>query len=261
MNKKINSLCFSSPSTIWISEFEKDGLVLFESVIPAPTVKLLKNALSEAIIEERSLRRLSDDENTVVCCPYYNDLFIEVAERSLFSVANELLGKDSILYSYSNSSIPPGKGNFSNEIHVERYYPSSYLDSVGMLLLLDDFNENNGGTYFLLGSHLNLQKPDSDYFYKEAKRLVAKSGSLLVFNPRLWHCGGVNRTSVRRDALTVGFCRSRMKQRLDYPYIFHGRSEKYSKAVKQKLGFYAQPPKSLSEFYNQGALGWSEKNN
>lgn len=257
MNEKIKSVCLVSDN--WISEFEENGLALFDRVVSSSVIKLLKSKLSKAIIEEQSLRRSSDDESLVVCCPYYDDFFIEVAEQYLFSIADRLLGKDSILYSYSNSSIPSGAGNFSSEMHVERYYFSGYLESIGIMVLLDDFNENNGGTLFLLGSHLSLTKPSSKFFYQDAKRLIAKSGSVLIFNPRLWHSGGINSSAQRRDALTVGFCRPYMKQRLNYPYIFKRRSLNYSKKTKQKLGFYAQSPKSIEEFYSQDTLGWSAK--
>ena len=127
------------------------------------------------------------------------------------------------------------------------------------MLLLDDFTEENGGTLFLLGSQQRPEKPEPASFFAQAKRLVAAAGSILLFHPHIWHAGGVNQSSHRRDALTLGFCRPYMKQRLNYPVMFAERAGHYSEAIKQKLGFNAVSPTSLPEFYSQSGWNWSAK--
>lgn len=233
----------------WQEAFGRHGLALFESVIDIATVATLKQKLATAIDEEAALRRPHDDGYQVVCCPYYDDAFLDIAEQHVFALVNGLLGEDCILYNYSNSCLAAGAGNFSSHIHVERYYTSGFLEGVGVMILLDDFTEENGGTLFLLGSQQLPEKPAPAAFFDQAKRLVAPAGSILLFHPHIWHAGGVNHSTQRRDALTLGFCRPYMKQRLNYPVMFAERAAGYSEPIRQKLGFYATSPTSLNEFY------------
>lgn len=240
-------------------DFMDKGLAVLDELVSEDVLIKLKIKTSKAITVESNWHRSTDDENLVVFCPYYDNYFLEVAEQYVFDAVNELLGLDSIFYNYSNSRLQPGQGNFSSHIHVERYYNSGYLEGVGVMLLLDDFAEVNGATWFLLGSHQQQEKPEQTFFFQHAKRLIAPAGSIVLFHPNIWHAGGVNKSSASRDALTMSFCRPYMKQRLDYPRLLNDKLHEYSDAIKQKLGVYAQSPKSLEEFYSQAGGDWSKK--
>lgn len=78
----------------WQEAFGRHGLALFKSVLSTVTVASLKQKLATAIDKEAALRRPHDDGYQVVCCPYYDDAFLEVAETHVFALVNALLGKD-----------------------------------------------------------------------------------------------------------------------------------------------------------------------
>jgi ectoine hydroxylase-related dioxygenase (phytanoyl-CoA dioxygenase family) len=121
---------------------------------------------------------------------------------------------------------------------------------VGATILLDDFTEGNGATYYLPGSHTRLKAPGEDEFLQGARRLVARAGTGLYFNARLWHQGGRNSTGAWRHALTINMCRPYMKQRLDIPRAMaHMDLDGVPEAALQKLGFLAQVPASYEEYY------------
>lgn len=236
--------------------FLQHGFFLLECALSVQMTADLKTALHLAIEREAPLRRASDDPLQVVCCPWYDTLFLEAARGTIFSGIDSLLGRDSIIYNYNNSSISPGAGNFSSHIHVERYYTTgSRLEGIGVMILLDDFTVDNGATWFLPDSWLLEVSPDPSDFFAHAERLIAPAGSVLFFHPHLWHSGGVNRTNDVRDALTIGFCRPYLKQRLDFPALFGERRPLLPDDVVQKLGFMAQPPGSIEEFYQRSG-GW-----
>ena len=46
---------------------------------------------------------------------------------------------------------------------------------MGATILLDDFTSENGATWFLPSSHEMPTPPDEDFFYKNAKRVIAKA--------------------------------------------------------------------------------------
>ena len=147
--------------------------------------------------------------------------------------------------------MPPGGVNYSTRIHVDcPRLIEGYVTNMGVTILLDDFTVDNGATWFLPGSHTRAAMPTEDEFYGQARRVVAPAGSAVFFNARLWHAGGVNMTSAWRHALTINVCRAYMKQRIDIPRAIAGMDlTAISDKVKQKLGFFAQPPASLDEYY------------
>jgi ectoine hydroxylase-related dioxygenase (phytanoyl-CoA dioxygenase family) len=121
---------------------------------------------------------------------------------------------------------------------------------MGATILLDDFTEENGATWFLPGSHERADMPTEEEFYGGARRVVARAGTVFFFNARLWHAGAANTTSHWRHALTINACRPYMKQRIDIPRAMAGMDlTGVSDRVRQKLGFFAQPPASLDEYY------------
>jgi ectoine hydroxylase-related dioxygenase (phytanoyl-CoA dioxygenase family) len=119
-----------------------------------------------------------------------------------------------------------------------------------LLVMLDDFTEENGATYLLSGSHRFREEPEHDLFFRDAARALGSAGSIVVFNSNLWHAAGVNRSAVPRRALTIAFTRPFVKQQLDYPRALgFDRAEAFSPELRQLLGYNARVPTSLDEWY------------
>lgn len=243
------------------NQFHSDGFYLERDVIPRETVNILKHQLSVAIREEAQFRRAGiDDPLQVVCCPYYSNVFLDILSPHIFDRVDALLGRESIIYSYNNSSMPPNQGNFSSRIHRDSHLDfSPRIQSLGMIILLDDFSEDNGGTWYLPKSHLTESTPSEVDFYKQAQQLKSSAGSALYFHPHLLHAGGVNRTGNQRDALSIGFCKPNMKQRLSLPDLL-GRSASAIRnpRILQKIGINSQPPKNIKEYYSRESIWYSK---
>lgn len=238
--------------------FMEEGACIAESVIPRVLLNETKRALHLAMEAEKELHREQDDDSLVVCCPFYDDVFLEILRGAIFEAVDVLLGKSSIIYSYNNSCMQPRQGNFSSNVHVERHYSTGdYLEALGLIVLLDDFTESNGATWYLPRSQRQLKRPDDAFFYKHAKRLIAPAGSLFFFHPNLWHAGGINETDSSRWALSIGFCRSYMKQRIDLTAMFADRRDLFPDDVRQKLGFDAKSPSDIAGFYARKG-GWED---
>ena len=233
---------------------ERKGFYLMQNVLDADFIFRAKNELKLAIIKETEYHKgtFHQDYGMVLLCCLYGGTFFEILENpKLIEPFNWLLGEGCIVYSQTSTSMPPLGGNYSTRIHVDspRIIPG-YLSSFMALILLDDFTEENGATWFLPGSHTTRDQPDPDYFYANAKRLIAPAGSVLFWNPRVWHAGGVNQTNIWRHAMTVVMCRPYMKQRIDIPRALAAHDlSNVSDFIKQKLGFMAQVPASYDEYY------------
>lgn len=81
---------------------------------------------------------------------------------------------------------------------------------VTTILLLDDFTSENGATRVVPGTHKLLGQPPKSFAdpasrHPEQKVIVAKAGSVLVFNGHLWHSGTTNKSSSSRRVVQCSF--------------------------------------------------------
>ena len=238
----------------FLRAIDLDGSCFVEGLLDGDFVDRLRSDLELAIEQEARYHGGTDykDYGMVQCCPMYSRSFVEVFDcQEIVEPIEAVLGEGCIAYSYSSSSQPPGAVNFSGRIHVDspRLIPG-YLTNFGLILLLDDFTEENGATWYLPGSHRDPEPPSEQDFYATAQRLVGPAGSAWFFDPRLWHAGERNRTDRWRHSLTFNMSRPYVKQRFDIPRMLRGQDlTGVSARALQKLGFDAQPPTCLEEYY------------
>jgi ectoine hydroxylase-related dioxygenase (phytanoyl-CoA dioxygenase family) len=231
-----------------------DGYVIVPEVLEPPFIERARQELVHAITADtgRYGRRAERDYGMVMLCSLHGGCFLDLFDNDkLTDPFDAVLGDESIVYAYTSSSMPPRGTNYSTRIHVDcpRIIPG-YVTNMGATILLDDFTEQNGATWFLPRSHERPDAPNDEEFYGQGRRLTAPAGTVFFFNARLWHAGGSNTTSAWRHALTINACRAYMKQRIDIPRAMAGMDLTHvSDRVKQKLGFFAQPPASLDEYY------------
>jgi ectoine hydroxylase-related dioxygenase (phytanoyl-CoA dioxygenase family) len=239
----------------FVQQIESCGFAIIPDVIPAEKLPSLKRDLQDAIIKEEEYQQRTGAEvnrGMVLLCSLYPGELIRILDLgALVEPFEWILGPGCIIYAYTSSSMPPHGTNYSARVHVDcpRLIPG-YITNLGATILLDDFTEENGATWYLPKSHLALRKPAEEEFFTDAKRLVAKAGTVFFFNARLWHAGGRNESERWRHALTINMCRSFMKQRLDIPRAMrHMDLSGISERILQKLGFYCQVPSDYDEYY------------
>lgn len=253
-------------ATGFMDFFTQNGYFIDRAVFPADLIQDLKAGLDRAIRAEAAYKTPESDHDPlqVMCCPFHDDIFLELLARDeIINRVEALLDRHCIVYTFTNSSMSPGQGNFSSRIHVDRHHMTGdYQEGVGLMVLLDDFTEQNGATWYLPGSQHQQEAPSEADFYARSLRLVAPAGTVFYFHPRLWHAGGENHTGTQRDAVLLGFSRAHVKQRLNLPKLLKGHSHRYNnQRVLQKLGFQAEPPQSLEEFYQASAQSYSLRMN
>jgi ectoine hydroxylase-related dioxygenase (phytanoyl-CoA dioxygenase family) len=236
------------------AEFAATGSAVVRGVLDPDFVRTARLELEAAIEAEVRYHATTDypDYGMVLLCSLYGGAFWRLFDYpSLISPFHAILGEGCIVYAYTSSSMPPNKVNYSGRIHVDcpRLIPG-YITNMGATILLDDFTEENGATWYLPNSHSLRDQPEEAYFYANAQRVIAPAGSVWFFNARVWHAGGNNATNRWRHALTINMGRPWMKQRLDIPRAMaHLDLSELSPGARQKLGFDAQVPASYDEYY------------
>lgn len=234
--------------------FGENGFLLRESVLSAEIIQLLKSQLMSCIESEAQFQGNTGyaDYGMLLAAPVHGGALLKLMEfEPLFEPVNALLGETCIVHVYTSSSLPPHAKNYGTRIHHERSdkYPD-IMDFVGMIVLLDDFTEENGATWYLPGSHRSRQMPADEFFYSHARRLCAPAGTVFYFDWRLYHAGGENKTHNWRHALAMGFTPAYQKQKIDLPRAIPAEyAGEINEFAKQKLGFFSVPPVSVAEYY------------
>jgi hypothetical protein len=239
-----------------VGRFGRDGWVLVERVIASDLVDRLRADLESAYASQRAIQirnGVGDGTNgTVHHLPLAGGSFLEFLDRRFCGdLLDEFFGGPSILNTFGGVLNQPDDLSYVGRVHRDLRSFSGDLPLMAQLLvMLDDFTEDNGATYFMSGSHRMPDQPSDDRFFREATRAVAPAGSIVVFNSNLWHAAGPNRSRGPRRALTIAFTRPFMKPQLDYPRALgYERGASLSPVLRQVLGYNARVPASLDEWY------------
>jgi hypothetical protein len=139
--------------------------------------------------------------------------------------------------------------NFHRDV---RTYSHGFKLMLNMLVMVDDFTQDNGATKLIPGSQLTEAPPPPEKIAALSIRALGTAGSILLFDSNVWHSAAPNITDKPRMALTLTFTRPFFKQQVDYPRML-GEEYPRNEAMRQLLGYNARVPASLSEWYQPPA--------
>jgi hypothetical protein len=250
-----------------LDTLERDGWVLVERTIPTDLLDRLRADLETAYAAQRTIQirnGVGDGANgTVHHLPIAGSSFLEFLDRRVCGdVLDAFFGGPSILNTFGGVLNQPDDLSYVGRVHRDLRSFSGDLPLMAQLLvLLDDFTEQNGATYLLSGSHRTPDQPSADVFFRDATRAVAPAGSVVVFNSNLWHAAGQNRSGAPRRALTLAFTKPFVKPQLDYPRALgYELGASLSPVLRQVLGYNARVPASLDEWYQPPEKRLYQKN-
>jgi len=233
-----------------------NGWALLPSRLSADRVGRLTSQLDAVYAEQRALQLRNGvgdgADGTVHHLPCAGGAFLDLLEDDHGQALLERFFQGPyILNTFGGVLNLPNGASYVGRVHRDQRTFSGDLHlMVQLLVMLDDFSEENGATYLLSGSHRLRERPADDVFFADAARAVGPAGSIVVFNSNLWHAAGVNHSARPRRALTLAFTRPFIKQQLDYPRALgYERRDSLSPALRQVLGYNARVPVSLDEWY------------
>jgi ectoine hydroxylase-related dioxygenase (phytanoyl-CoA dioxygenase family) len=148
--------------------------------------------------------------------------------RPAQAIVDAVLGPDAFLYLYQGVVVPPGggRGAFPWKWHCDLFHVTQdvgdpqFVPGLNCLYYLDDVHAENGATWVIPGTHgltdEHVPIQDSEYLNSASLQVEAPAGSVIIFNPLLWHCAGHNRTDRPRRAVKMLYVRSWMLPQMDY---------------------------------------------
>ena len=85
--------------------------------------------------------------------------------------------------------------------------PINQAAACSVMWMVTDFTEDNGATRLVPGSHLVGEQPDPAVPYKvETAAGSGRAGAALIFDSRMWHATGANRTDAARIGIINVYC-------------------------------------------------------
>jgi ectoine hydroxylase-related dioxygenase (phytanoyl-CoA dioxygenase family) len=127
-----------------------------------------------------------------------------------------LLDADFILSSLTANIARPGGD--AMYLHTDQGYVGFWTPRpvvANILWMLDDFTDENGGTRLIPGSHLRARQPEDTH--ERTVAAVGRAGSALIFDGRLIHGTGANRSrDVQRHGILTYYCRPFIRQQENF---------------------------------------------
>lgn len=212
------------------ARFDRDGYLVFPSVLSADEVEALRGALAPYLAANIAGR--NDFEglktNRIYAMLAKSPLFAELAIHPLaLAFAEADLGRECLLSACLAINIHPGETVqpwHYDDGHYRLPRPRASL-GVSAFWTIDETTEENGATEILPGSHIwpeqalpgsssptsfstrqfNAQAHDPGA-RDDAVKVAMPSGSLMLAKGTLWHRGGANRSDKARMIITPQYC-------------------------------------------------------
>lgn len=251
----------------WRSEFDQQGFIVFENALSESGVKALKEALRPHL--EKDLAGRNDFEglksNRVYGLLAKGQEFVDLALHPLaLAFAEAELGESCLLSACLAINLHPGETVqpwHTDDGHINIPRPrGSY--GVSAFWALDDTTETNGATEVLPGSHLwndeqlsgslspdsfadkTVRAVDSDPgAHALAKKVLLKSGSLMLAKGSLLHRGGSNQSNASRLIITpqytFGWARQLENMLISVPPAL---AASLPKRAQELIGYSIHPP-------------------
>lgn len=207
-------------------EFEKNGVVFFDRLLPLEIENKLREEVDRLLIE-------TTDANKLLNLHFSNGVIREICTRKEFAeIASQLLGDNSVQIVSSLILVKPGKSKMIVPWHQDAAYdwPLEPIDTVSLWFALDDVTVANGAMKLALGGHLSGKLPmrttpplkEDEYFFStQLKESIAdehidkykvidcvmRSGECSFHHCFLPHSSKPNETDGRRCAFIVRYCK------------------------------------------------------
>ena len=247
------------------------GFTVLKNIVNEDEIKKLKECSIEAFSKHRDIQINNDSDiitdgvalHSILNDKYFINFLEKLLDNNEFnSELENYFNSKFIMNSFTSLNNKPNEPNFSSIIHRDiKFYSGNVPLLINVLVMLDDFTEENGPTLLLPYSHLLEEKPTDEYFYENCIQVLGNKGDVLIFNSNIWHCSSKNNTNYDRMALPITFSKSIVKQLLDYPRALgYDKINEFSDKLKQILGYDSRVASNLNEWYQPYENRFYKKN-
>lgn len=200
-----------------VSQYQNDGYVIPDFVMPADTMDAIK---------ERHSRLVADNPQFYDYCPALLSEDAEFARycdnQQILDMVSQLIGPDIALWNSSFFAKPARDGKRTPWHQDGEYWPIRPLATCTAWLALDDATPENGCLRVIRGSHqarklrahnttddtqvtLNQELDSAEYDEAEGVDIILKAGQISLHDVYLLHGSEANRSDKPRRGMTMRF--------------------------------------------------------
>ncbi|MDB5438240.1 MAG: Phytanoyl-CoA dioxygenase [Caulobacteraceae bacterium] len=243
-----------------LEEIRVQGYGALTSMIPTETVDHL-NAQMDAIYArqcaevggEDGLMAMKDADIARCLLAYSPDYMALATHPTMIAVAQALLGENLVLLMQNGVINRPeriqAQARWHRDLNYQHWVCSRPL-AMGVLVCLEDFNIETGGTTFLPGSHLAEDFPSEAVVEREAVTPDLPRGSVIFFNAMTFHRAGVNQSGRVRRAVNHVIGAPILSQQVDIPSMLD-REAPADPWLAGYLGYRWNPTRDVSAWRRQ----------
>ena len=240
---------------VFMARMQEDGFFILPGIVDAGLVERLRDGLDLSIAICAQAQRnagLTQAQGTAHHLPaVLGGPFLEYLEANpAHAYISEFFGGKPYILSSMGGQINTAT-NYAAAIHrdIRSYWHDRVM--LNTMVCLDEFSESSGGTLLMRGSHAwMVQKPTDEEFGRNAVQVCAPVGSVVLFDSRVWHKAGENRSGKPRRLVTPLYSVPAFKPGFDYVRGIGIREvERMSETLKQQLGWNSRVPASLYDWY------------
>ncbi|PJJ10954.1 ectoine hydroxylase-related dioxygenase (phytanoyl-CoA dioxygenase family) [Flavobacterium sp. 1] len=241
-----------------LEELQINGFSLLENVLDFQELsecRIRLDAVYEKQKEEFGEEKLKmiNEQNLVRCPLVYDEYFLNLAiNKKILEVVEKVIGNYFILHLQNGIINTENEEHHQSSWHRDLPYQNFVISkplAIGALYCIDDFTNESGGTFVLPHSHRVESIPSSQYVEKYSKQIIAKAGSVILFDSMLFHRAGFNSSSFTRRAINNVYVVPILKQQINLYTALNG---KYSEDefLSKFLGYQSNTPSSDKEWRN-----------
>jgi ectoine hydroxylase-related dioxygenase (phytanoyl-CoA dioxygenase family) len=139
-----------------------------------------------------------------------------------------------------------GSGNEKMALHQDQWplvpHPMDFPFMANVMYLISDNSPENGGTRLIPGSHkwplIDYRTANNEAIQEKATSLTAPKGTAIVWEGRLWHGNGLNRSGSIRSNISTAFLQPWVKPQENHQYSIRDEVlKKITEKQKHILGF------------------------
>jgi hypothetical protein len=214
-------------SSLGGDELARRGYTTLPEVVPLQRVAELTRSFEERIKEEGSLANIEQGSLRLSNCVNKGETFLRaVFFAPMLSAAAAVIRRPFKLHGYNarNPLLGGGEQALHRDVdtgpQLEGRQTNGSRDLINALWVLDDFNESNGPTRVIPGSHLHSrdihdEMADPTHRHPEEELLITPAGSIVIINGALWHSGTENVSGEPRRALHISFIERHFPQQVE----------------------------------------------
>jgi hypothetical protein len=237
------------PFVLKREELKRLGYTLLDGGMTEAALSSLRVAV-EAVYREQAdatganLLNSSVDAGVARCLLAYDKRFFRLATNAtLLRFCHSVFGESFLLLQQNGLINRPAREHYQVRWHRDlpfQHWVSTEPIAIAALFCLDDFNVATGGTWALLGSHLQPDFPSEAFVRAHETVMTARAGTFIVMDAMMFHRAGRNTSSGLRRGVNHLIGRPFLAQQIDIPRMLD-RDPPSDGFLSRYLGYHWAP--------------------